>query len=70
MISIFLFSPGSSKVKNISRTDKGDKVARIHMKKQNLDSMGGRRMKALRNTKRSIGDDEHVTKNSKRAKTA
>jgi len=38
----------AAKVKNISKTSMGDKVGRIHMKKQNLDKMGGRRVTALR----------------------
>lgn len=42
----------ATKVKNISKTSLGDKVGRIHMKKQNLDKMGGRRVTALRDGKR------------------
>jgi ribosome production factor 2 len=38
-----------NKVKNVSRNDKGEKVGRIHMKKQDLDSMDTRRVTALRN---------------------
>eukprot|EP01031_Cornospumella_fuschlensis_P032979 gene32979-39884_t len=60
-----------SKVKNITRTDMGDKVGRIHMKKQNLDSMGGRRIKALRNSKRGRdaegGDGAEKPKRSRSA---
>lgn len=50
------------KVKNVSMTGMGDKVGRIHMKKQDLNSMGGRHMKVLRSTssdrkKRQRDDD-------------
>jgi ribosome production factor 2 len=38
------------KTKNISRTSMGDKVGRIHMKKQDLNNMGVRRMTVLRST--------------------
>ena len=31
----------------------GDKVGKIHMKKQNLDKMGGRKISALRKTTRA-----------------
>lgn len=41
-------SQKSKKVKNVSSSSIGDKVGRIHMKKQNLDTMGGRRVSALR----------------------
>jgi len=41
-----------TKVKNISKNSVGDKLGRIHMKKQNLDKMGGRRVTALRDGKR------------------
>lgn len=34
--------------KNISRNTLGDKIGRVHLKKQNLDQMGGRRVNALR----------------------
>lgn len=43
-----------TKVKNIQRTTLGEKLGRIHMKKQNLDKMGGRRVTALRDGKRDI----------------
>lgn len=39
----------------------GDKVGRIHMKKQDLGNMGGRRMNVLRNTggkKRRQSEDD------------
>jgi ribosome production factor 2 len=38
----------AKKVKNIERDIMGDKVGRIHMRKQNLDKMGGKRVTALR----------------------
>ncbi len=61
-------------MKNINRSDKGDKVGRIHMKRQNLDEIGGRRSVALRNRKRSSSDDGNIdsssNKSSKRPKTA
>lgn len=41
-------SAKEKKVKNISKTSLGDKVGRIHMQRQNLDKMGGRRSTALR----------------------
>ena len=37
-----------NKQKNIARSDKGDKIGRIHMKKQNLDKLAGKRTSALR----------------------
>jgi ribosome production factor 2 len=37
-----------AKKKNISRTATGEKLGRIHLKKQNLDTMGNRRVPALR----------------------
>lgn len=42
-----------TKVKNVSKTSKGDKVGRIHMEKQNLDAMGGRRSKLLRGDRKA-----------------
>lgn len=45
-------------MKNIKRSAIGDKLGRIHMKPQNLDNMGGRRVDALRNrNKRPAGAD-------------
>lgn len=35
-------------IKNIKRTDMGEKLGRLHMRKQNLDKMGGKRVTALR----------------------
>eukprot|EP01033_Poteriospumella_lacustris_P014618 gene14618-10451_t len=53
------------KVKNITRNELGDKVARIHMKKQNFDSLGGRRMNALRK-KRSLEDGDKEESSGKK----
>ena len=49
-----MFKP--TKVKNITSNNFGDKIGQIHMKKQNLDRMGGRRSTALRSGKRNITD--------------
>jgi ribosome production factor 2 len=58
-MSLFAFcSLTAPKVKNIEKSIKGDKLGRIHMKKQNLDSMGGRRMDALRKNKRSREEND------------
>jgi len=45
-----------SKVKNITKTAMGDKVGRIHMKKQNLDKLAStqRKVTALRDGKRNV----------------
>ena len=59
------------KVKNVKYTALGEKVGRIHMKKQNLDEMGGRRVTALRDAskKRIAGDeDESSSRGRKKAK--
>lgn len=65
------------KVKNISVTSMGDKVGRIHVKKQDFASMGGRRVAALRNggsKKRSRDDEpaiiEEDDRSSKRGRTS
>ena len=44
-------------MKNISKSNLGDKVGRIHMKKQNLDKMGGRKISALRKGNKSSTED-------------
>lgn len=44
-------------MKNIKKTSLGDKVGRIHMKKQNLDARGGKLVSALRNNKKRISTD-------------
>ena len=51
---LFFHSEKPKAVKNIQRTALGEKLGRIHMKPQNLDKMGGRRVSALR--------DRHVKK--------
>jgi ribosome production factor 2 len=48
------------KVKNVSNTTLGEKMGRIHMKKQNLDKMGGRRMTALRSSGKGAKQAEAV----------
>ena len=48
---VVFFSAKVKKVKNIEVTGMGDKVGRIHMKKQNLDTMNSRRVTALRDTR-------------------
>ena len=55
-------------MKNIARTDRGDKTGRIHMKKQNLDEIGGRRMEALRTSRKRSSSDEGAG-SAKKAKT-
>jgi hypothetical protein len=66
----------TKKVKNINHI-KGDKIGRIHVEKQNLDQMGGRRVTALRDKggktglnmkKRTLGgsdSDEYLNKKMK-----
>ena len=54
---ILFFSVKVKKVKNITRTALGDKIGRIHMKKQNLDQMGGKRVPVLRNSSKKSGRD-------------
>lgn len=54
-------SVAETKVKNVKRTEMGDKIGRIHMKKQNLDTMQVKRIKVLRDTggkKESEGADQ------------
>lgn len=52
LLIVIYCSTKPAKVKNIKRSSLGDKLGRIHMKPQNLDNMGGRRVDALRNKKR------------------
>lgn len=59
--SYVIYRNQAPKVKNIVRNDLGDKVARVHMKRQNFDSLGGRRMNALRK-KRSFEGEENDNK--------
>jgi ribosome production factor 2 len=57
----------TKKVKNISASSLGDKLGRIHMKKQDLDNMGTRRVSALRNNKKRShsADDIDYMKNKR-----
>ena len=59
--------------KNVSKSVIGDSVGRLHMKKQNLDKMGGRRSTALRGGKRplvDVTDDFHtsIARDTKKAR--
>lgn len=65
-----MYSIQPAKVKNIKRTSLGDKLGRIHMKRQNLDNMGVRRVDALRNKKRpaSAVEGGSSAKSSKKSK--
>jgi ribosome production factor 2 len=45
----------TAKVKNVSRTGLGEKLGKLHMKKQNLDTMNTRRVTALRNDGKGRG---------------
>lgn len=51
MLDCMLFSVVAKKVKNVSASSMGDKMGRIHMEKQDLDSMNMRRMDVLRKKK-------------------
>ena len=53
-----------AKVKNVKENALGEKFGRIHMKKQNLDKMGGRRVTALRDGKRDLTDTSHEAEGS------
>ncbi len=66
--AFLMFSIVPPKVKNIEKSSKGDKVARIHMKKQNLDAFGGRRVTALRGAKRPRDGDNTSEKSNKKSK--
>lgn len=59
-----------AKVKNVERNETGDKLGRIHMKKQNLDDLGGRKMTALRGRgiKRSSSANDGSVSNSEAPK--
>lgn len=71
-LSIYLsyfwwYSVVAPKVKNMSRNSLGDSIGRLHVKKQNLDTIGGRRVTALRDTKRSaelIADQQSTSDSS------
>ena len=57
-----------TKEKNIERSDKGDKMGRIHMKKQNLDGMKVRYTGALRtNGKKRSRSEGDISANSGRS---
>lgn len=64
--------PEQIKVKNVKENILGDKMGRIHMKKQNLDAIGGKRVKALRGDKRDreveFDVDDLATKRKKSRK--
>lgn len=59
-------------MKNIKRSSLGDKLGRIHMKPQNLDNMGGRRVDALRNKgskkRTSSGGEDGASGGGKKAR--
>eukprot|EP01038_Epipyxis_sp_PR26KG_P006875 gene6875-9416_t len=60
-----------NKVKNISRSDMGDKFGRIHMQRQDLKKLNeGKKIKAIRNIskKRSSGDITEKVSSVKRVK--
>lgn len=49
--------PKTEKVKkNVTKSVLGDSVGRLHMKKQNMDKMGGKRAAALRGGRRPLVD--------------
>lgn len=54
--SLHLLSVKPQKIKNITKTVLGETIGRIHMKRQNFDRVGGRKVAALR-VKRTITDD-------------
>ena len=59
------------KVKNITKTDLGEKVGRIHVKKQNFEKIGGRHVTALREKRGMTADgleSESANKGGKRRK--
>eukprot|EP01041_Mallomonas_annulata_P001919 gene1919-3727_t len=56
------------KVKNISETTLGEKVGRLHLERQNLDKMEGRKVAALR-TKKRPAEAEAAVDTSEKTKT-
>lgn len=52
------------KVKNVTKSEQGDKIGRIHMKKQNLDDLNVRRVNALRGTKRSRDNEDEAPRSA------
>lgn len=57
-------------VKNVKRTLLGEKMGRIHMNPQNLDKMGGRRVSALRNTKKRPASEGGNSGSGKKARSS
>ncbi len=53
MAGLLLFRGVTKKVKNVHDNIMGDKVGRIHVGRQDLNSMQVRRVKALRDTGRT-----------------
>lgn len=66
IIPYFSYRNQAPKIKNIARNDLGDKMARIHMKRQNFDSLGGRRMNALRKKRSLEGEEGESNKRQKK----
>ena len=52
----------------MKKTSIGDKVGRIHMKKQNLDSRGGKLVSALRNNKKRLSNSDSSEQTIKKIK--
>jgi len=58
-----------AKVKNVKESSLGEKIGRIHMKKQDLDKMGGKRVTALRSFKKrpsTVNSTSEVEDNTSR----
>lgn len=55
----------AKKVKNITHNEVGDKMGRIHMKKQNFDTLQTRKMKALKSKFHENDDEEKSAKKQK-----
>ena len=53
-----------TKVKNISNTTMGEKVGRLHLKRQNFEKIGGRRVSALRGSRRGKTDFDDTNHDS------
>lgn len=53
------------KVKNIKEGVMGEKVGRLHIKKQDLDNMGGKQVSALRKRKDAPGSGDKAPKKTK-----
>ncbi len=56
-----MFSLRNKKVKNISKTSMGDKMGRLHMQRQDLDKITGKKMAVLRdrNPKPKKGNEDN-----------